>query len=227
MTHLVTFLGNATYLNEVIKANHLTDVFIDESYVYVLDERPNIHKISQNNGSFFFQKIIEIELPCKDKITYHFTDTGIKHNTRQDNLLYPLGTDPYALEMINRRVRIAKMITLILSQIDDDIMFIDSDVIINNIDDVLTQLKNTGKPTTVCIPAVAKPYNFIIDFCHSTNFYLPLTWKPQLENAVETYMRNSMYVNNPVDIFIHRSISSEKLEVKGVCHYINKNKYCL
>ena len=227
MAKIITFLGNATFLKEVIKANHLTDVYIDESYVYVLDKIQKNDKTPQNNGTFFFENPMEIELPYKDKVTYHFIDTRIKPNSKQDVLLYPLQPDQYIIEMLNRRVRIAKMLATILSQTDDDIMFIDSDVIIDNIEGVIGKLKNTGKPTTVCIPAMAKPYFLIIDFCYSTNFYLPMTWKSQLENALSTYMRNHLYVNNPVDIFIHNSMSSQTLQVKGVCHYVDGSKYCI
>jgi len=129
--------------------------------------------------------------------------------------------------MINRRVRIARMLKVILTQINEDILFIDSDVIINNIQSVIEQLIHIGKPTAICIPAKAKPASFIFDFCKSTNFYLPLDYKQQLENALNAYMEYSLYVNHPVDLYIHQSLQSGMLRVKGVCHYIDGVKYCL
>jgi len=224
MTRIITFLGNATFLKEIIEKNSLTDVYIDKSYIYVNLEATNDY------GNKLYVKVFknptEIELPYKDKVTYHFVDTGIKPNSKQDNLIYSIEADQYVIEMINRRVRIAKMLRAILDKTNDDIMFIDSDIVINNIKDVIEKLKKTGKPTAICISAVAKPYNFIVDFCYSANFYLPFAWRSKLQSVLETYIKDSLYVKNPVDIFIHTQIQSQILHISGVCHYINGQKYC-
>jgi len=224
MTKIVTFLGNATFLKEVIEKNRLTDIYIDKSYIYVNLNATNVY-IDRLHVQVFV-KPNEIELPYKDKVTYHFVDTDIKPNSKQDNLLYPHTEDQYIIEMMNRRVRIARMLKAILDQTDDDIMFIDSDIVIDNIEDIIDKLKKTGKPTTVCIPVVAEPYEVIIDYCYSTNFYLPVTWKPKLQSILETYIKDSLYISNPVDVFIHRLMSSQKMQIERVYHYIGSlNEY--
>ena len=224
MTKIVTFLGNATFLKEIIEKNRLTDIYIDKSYIYINLNATNVY-IDRLYVQVFI-KPTEIELMYKDKVTYHFVDTGIKPNSKQDNLAYPSVEDQYIIEMINRRVRIAKMLRVILDQTDDDIMFIDSDIVIDNIEDVIDKLRKTGKPTTVCIPVVAKPYEVIVDYCYSTNFYLPITWKSKLQSILETYIKDSLYISNPVGVFIHRLMSSEKMQIEGVYHHIGSLNEC-
>jgi len=147
------------------------------------------------------------------RVTYHYVDTGIK----------PSNSDE--VEMINRRIRIAKMIKEIISKIDDNILFLDSDVVVNDIQDVIKRL-DVNIPTTIAIPARAKPSNGIVIFFQSTNFYLPLSWQSTLGKVLDNYLNNSLYTNIPVDIFIHISMSSQTLHISGVCHYINGLKYC-
>jgi len=79
------------------------------------------------------------------RVNYHYVDTGIKPSSSEE------------AEMINRRIRIAKMIKEIISRINDNILFLDSDVIVNDIDYVLKQFENASVPTTIAIPARAKP----------------------------------------------------------------------
>jgi len=146
-------------------------------------------------------------------VNYHYVDTGIKPS------------ENYETETINRRIRIAKMLKEIISTINDNILFLDSDVIINNIDYVLKQFENVNVPTVIAIPAIAKPSNSIVVFFLSTNFYLPLSWKPKLEEILNNYLNNSLYTTNPVDIFIHIQLQSKTLYINGVCHYINGQKY--
>jgi len=155
------------------------------------------------------------ELYYDRRVNYHYVDTGIKPSSSEET------------EMINRRIRIAKMVKEIITKINDDILFLDSDVIINDIDYVLKQFENATVPTTIAIPARAKPTNFIIIFFQSTNFYLPLAWKPKLKEVLNNYLNNSLYTTNPVDIFIHNQLQSKTIYVNGVCHYINELKYCI
>jgi len=149
------------------------------------------------------------------RVNYHYVDTGIKPSSSEE------------AEMINRRIRIAKMIKEIISRINDNILFLDSDVIVNDIDYVLKQFENASVPTTIAIPARAKPSDFVITFFLSTNFYLPLSWKPKLGEVLDNYLNNSLYTTNPVDIYIHIQLQSKTLTVNGVCHYINGLKYCI
>ena len=147
-------------------------------------------------------------------VNYHYVDTGIK-----------LSRDNY-VEMINRRIRIAKMIKEIISKINDDTLFLDSDVIVYGIEELLKRLKYVNVPTSIAIQARAKPIDFIVTFFLSTNFYLPLSWKQELERVVDDYLENSLYNHNPVDIFIHNQLKSRILRIPGVCHYINGLKFC-
>jgi len=155
------------------------------------------------------------EVYYNSRVNYHYVDTGIRPSENEE------------VEMINRRIRIAKMIKEIISRINDDILFLDSDVIISDIQNLLKQLENVNVPTTIAIPARAKPTNFIVIFFQSTNFYLPLLWKPKLREVLDEYLNNSLYTTNPVDIFIHNQLQSQRLYINGVCHYINGLKYCI
>jgi len=148
------------------------------------------------------------------RISYHYVDTGIKPSNSGE------------VEMVNRRIRIAKMIKEIISKIDDDILFLDSDVVVNNIQDVIKRLENVNVPTTIAILAKAKPFNSVILFSLSTNFYLPSLWKSKLGEVINRYIGDSLYINNPVDIYIHLQLLSKTLHIGGVCHYIDGQKYC-
>jgi len=150
-----------------------------------------------------------------NRVNYHYVDTGIKPSNSNE------------VEIINRRIRIAKMIKEIISKINDNILFLDSDVIMDNIQDVITRLQNVDMPTTIAIPAKAKPTDFVITFFLSTNFYLPSSWKTKLENVLDNYLDNSLYTDNPVDIFIHTRLRSQVFHIRGVCHYINGIKICI
>jgi len=190
MVRIVTFLGKAQYLKEVIEKNRLTDVFIDKSYT--IGEVYNVRGVN-----------------------YHYMDTGVKPS------------EDYETETINRRIRIAKMIREIISKINDNILFLDSDIVINNIENLLKRFKDIDIPTTIAIPARAKPTNFIVTFFMSTNFYLPLKFKQKLKEIVDNYLNNSFYTVNPVDIFIHTQLQSKVLYVNGICHYIDNVKICI
>jgi vacuolar-type H+-ATPase subunit F/Vma7 len=155
------------------------------------------------------------EVYYKRGVNYHYMDTGIKPSENCET------------EVINRRIRIAKMIREIISKIDDNIFFIDSDVIIDDIENLLKHFENVNVPTVIAIPAKAKPTSFMITFFLSTNFYLPLSWKPRLREVLDNYLNNSLYTTNPVDIYIHTQLQSQTLYVKGVCHYIDGTKVCI
>ena len=149
------------------------------------------------------------------RVNYHYVDTGIKPSSSEE------------AETINRRIRIAKMIKEIITKIDDNILFLDSDVIINDINGVLKLFENTDVPTVIAIQAKTKPTSFIVTFFLSTNFYLPLPWKPKLREVLDNYLNNSLYTTNQVDIYIHTQLQSRTLTVNGVCHYIDNVKFCI
>ena len=155
------------------------------------------------------------EVYYDNRVSYHYVDTGIKPGNSDE------------VEVINRRIRITKMIKEIISKINDNILFLDSDVIMNDIQDVIKRVEDVNVPTTIAIPAIAKPSTFIVLFFLSTNFYLPVTWKPKLGEVLDNYLNNSLYTNNPVDIFIHMQLQSRTLHISGVCHYINEVKICI
>jgi len=190
MVRIVTFLGKAQYLKEVIEKNRLTDVFIDKSYTI---------------GEVYYVR----------GVNYHYVDTGIKPS------------NDYETEIINRRIRIAKMLKEIVSRIDDNILFLDSDVVINDMENLLKKFEKIDVPTTIAIPAKAKPSSFIITFFLSTNFYLPSSWEPKLREVLNTYLNNSLYITNPVDIYIHTQLKSQTLYMNRVCHYIDGVKICI
>ncbi len=166
---VVTFIGNATYIKEVVVKNKLTDIYIDLSYVYSLHQ-----------NAFQFLSASDVEA-LKNELTSHgvnvvVTDTGIKYNGEQ-------------FEMHNRRLRIAKMIYKIANDIDDDILFVDSDVILN--DDVFKEIMS-DEPSTICIPALMKPSESIIfDFCYSTNIYVPRKYVTALRDIVRQYIEGN------------------------------------
>jgi len=163
----------------------------------------------------FIDKSFTIGEVYYDKnVNYHYVDTGIKLS--QDN----------NVEAINRRIRIAKMIREIISEINDNILFLDSDVIVRDINYLLKRFENVNMPTTIAIQARAKPSDSIVTFFLSTNFYLPLSWEQELRKIVDAYLDNSLYNHNQVDIFIHNQLQSQILRITGICHYINGLKFC-
>jgi len=203
---VVTFMGNATYIKEVIVKNKLTDIYIDLSYVYSLQQK-----------TFQFLSASDIEA-LKNELTSHGVnvvtyDTGVKYVGEQ-------------FEMYNRRLRIAKMIYKIASDIDDDILFVDSDVILN--DYVFKEIMS-DEPSTICIPALMKPLTSIIfDFCYSTNIYVPRKYVTALRDIVRQYIEGNWHTFHPIDIYINVRLGTYRtLYVKGVCHYINGMLYCL
>jgi len=203
---VVTFMGNATYVEQVLAKNRLTDAYIDTSYVYYL-----------NGSTFSFLSTSDIEA-LKNELTSH----GVNVVTYDTGIPY-VGD---ALEMQNRRLRIAKMIYKITSDIDDDILFVDSDVIFN--DDVFKELPS-NEPATICIPALMKPSTSIIfDFCYSTNIYVPHNYISKLKYIVRRYIDNNWHTFYPIDIYINTNLGTYMtLYIKGVCHYIKGKLFCV
>jgi len=118
------------------------------------------------------------------------------------------------------------MIYKIANDIDDDILFVDSDVILN--DDVFKEIVS-DEPSTICIPALMKPSTSIIfDFCYSTNIYVPRKYVTALRDIVRQYIEGSWHTFHPIDIYINVRLGTYRtLYIKGVCHYINGELYCL
>ena len=203
---VVTFMGNATYVEQVFAKNRLTDVYIDTSYVYYLNE-----------STFSFLSTSDVKA-LKNELTSH----GVNAVTYDTDVPY-VGD---ALEMYNRRLRIAKMIYKITSDIGDDILFVDSDVMLN--DDVFKGLPS-NEITAICIPALAKPSTSVVfDFCYSTNMYVPYVFTDKLKEIVRRYIDYSLYNVYPVDLYIHNALGTRRtLYIKGVCHYVNGKLYCL
>ena len=203
---IVTFMGNATYIKEVAVKNKLTDIYIDLSYVYSLHQ-----------NTFQFLSMLDVEALKNELMSYGVNvvtyDTGVQYVDEQ-------------FEMYNRRLRIAKMIYKIASDIDDDILFVDSDVILN--DDVFKEIMSY-EPSTICIPALMKPLaSIIFDFCYSTNIYVPRKYVTALRDIVRQYIEGNWHTFHPIDIYINVRLGTYRtLYVKGVCHYINGMLYCL
>jgi len=199
-------MGNATYVKQIAVKNKLTDAYIDTSYVYYLD-----------GSTFLFLSTSDVEALKSELTSYGVNavlyDTDVKYSGDE-------------LDMYNRRLRIAKMIYKITSDIGDDILFVDSDVMLN--DDVFKGLPS-NEPTAICIPALMKPSTSIIfDFCYSTNMYVPYAFTDKLKDIVRRYIDYSLYNVYPVDLYIHNALETRRtLYVKGVCHYINGKLYCL
>jgi len=203
---IVSFMGNATYIKEVAVKNKLSDVYIDTSYVY-----------NSQGKTFQFLSTSDVEALKNELTSYGVNvvtyDTGVQYVGEQ-------------FEMHNRRLRIAKMIYKIASDIDDDILFVDSDVILN--DDVFKEIVS-DEPSTICIPALAKPsMSIIFDFCYSTNIYVPRKYVTALRDIVRQYIEGSWHTFHPIDIYINVRLGTYRtLYIKGVCHYINGELYCL
>jgi len=185
LTRVVTFLGKAKYLKEVIETNGITDVFVDRSYI---------------EGELYY---------APNGVQYHFLNTGVKYDPPN--------------EMYNRRIRIATMIREIVKTIDDNITFVDSDVLAKDV----RKLDGLDRPAVFPIPAKNKPFENIFVFYWSTNFYLPQSYRPLLKSSLDEYLQNDLYIFEPVDLYIHRKIRSVTFWLPGVCHYIDDKKYCI
>ena len=203
---VVTFMGNATYVKQIAVKNKLTDAYIDASYVYYLKE-----------NNFLFLSTSDVKALKSELTSYGVNavlyDTGVEYSGDE-------------LEMHNRRLRIAKMIYKIVNDIGDDVLFVDSDVMLN--DDVFKKL-TSNEPTAICIPALAKPSaSVVFDFCYSTNMYVPYVFTDKLKDIVIRYIYSGLFILRPVDLYIHNALGTRRtLYVKGVCHYINGKLYCL
>jgi len=223
---VVTFAGNMTYIDEVIRKDKITDVYIDKSYAYIIHGKwDNVQDSYLPDDTVFLNtsdigKIIN-KLTSYD-IRVVMTDTNI---TYDNTIVGKYITNPK--EMINRRIRIAKMLNVILNEINDDIFFVDSDVLLN--DNVFTKISSTyDEVSSVCIPALAKPStSYVFNFCYSTNFYLPSRNHDILANALRQYVEHKIYELYPVDLYIHRILNTKNVILtQGICHYIRSRLYC-
>jgi len=185
LTRVVTFLGKAKYLKEVIETNGITDVFVDRWYI---------------EGELYY---------APSGVRYHFLDTGIRYDPPR--------------ELTNRRMRIAIMIREIVKTIDDNIIFVDSDVLAKDV----RKMDGLDRPVVFPIPAKAKPFEHVIVFDRSTNFYLPRSYRQLLRTALDEYLEKNLYIYEPVDLYIHRKLGSTTFWLPGVCHYIDDKKYCI
>ena len=223
---VVTFAGNMTYIEEVIHKNKVTDVYIDKSYAYIASSKWDNVQDSYLPVDTIFLKTSDIK-----KIINKFTSYGIHVVVTDTNIPYDASIGSVSKyssnEMINRRIRIAKMLNVILNEIDDDILFVDSDVLLN--DDVFTKISSTyDEVVSICIPALAKPsMSYLFTFCYSTNFYLPSKLHDMLFNALKQYVEHRIYELYPVDLYIHRILNTKNvILVQGICHYIRSKLYC-
>ncbi|AAL27755.1 hypothetical protein SIFV0046 [Sulfolobus islandicus filamentous virus] len=221
MVRVVTFFGNSTYLDEVVQKNKVTDVYIDRSYTYKLGSKWQGVPDSLLPEDTIFLNPSDIEELSEKLASYGvhsvISDTGIKYS----------GVER---EVMNRRLRIAKMITTILNDIYDDILFVDSDVVLN--ENVFKEISSSTSPMpmSICIPALMKPSTFVVFiFCYSTNFYLPLSLHDKLYDAMKMYIDRQIYTTYPVDLYIHNSVLNTRKIIlnRGVCHYIRGNVYCI
>ncbi|MCY0880580.1 MAG: hypothetical protein OWS74_01155 [Firmicutes bacterium] len=170
------------------------------------------------------------EVVEKNKVTdiyvdksFHYPEGRELHANGANVHLVDTGIPPSGIEVIYRRLRIAKMLLFILEDIHDNIFFVDSDVIVEN----MPPFEKFNNVTPLCIPAILKPTTFVGEFCYPTTFYMPAEKHDQLEEVVKTYIENTMYVTDPVDIFIHSKMGSVPIRHPGVCHYIRGEKVCL
>jgi len=218
---VVTFAGNMTYIDEVIRKDKVTDVYIDKSYAYIASPKWDNVQDSYLPVDTVFLNASDIE-----KITNKFTSYGVHVVVTDTKIPYDVrGVPPK--EVINRRMRIAKMLSVILNETNDDILFVDSDVLLN--DDVFAKISSTyDEVSSICIPALAKPLtSYIFTFCYSTNFYLPSKRHDMLLNVLKQYVERKVYELYPVDLYIHQTLNTKNvILVKGVCHYIRSKLYC-
>ncbi|MEM3290446.1 MAG: hypothetical protein QW046_02920 [Candidatus Micrarchaeaceae archaeon] len=117
-----------------------------------------------------------------------------------------------------RRLRIRNMMERITRDIDDDIFFIDSDVIIPG-----ARGFYSSKPVSFCTKAICKDCKEgedIIDWCQTTNIFLPRSYRPILLDALSRYR-----LEDAIDMYINHELHSAFISVPGTVHYINGKKY--
>jgi hypothetical protein len=141
-------------------------------------------EVNKLTDVFVDRSYIEDELYyAPNGVQYHFLNTGVKYDPPN--------------EMYNRRVRIATMIREIVKTIDNNIIFVDSDVLAKDV----RKLDGLDRPAVFPIPAKNKPFENIFVFYWSTNFYLPQNYRPLLKSALDdtskttfTYLNPSTYI---------------------------------
>lgn len=229
---IVTFIGNSTYLHQVLRKNRITDIYIDRSYTYRLGKKWEGVQDGMLPEDTVFLDSSEIEKLSERLKQYGIhvvvTDTGVKYLDGMNDMYMFMKR-----EVVNRRLRIATMIVKILEDIKEDILFVDSDVILNEnvIGEIVYALNNFTSPTpfSICIPALMKPSTtFVFTFCYSTNFYLPLELHDKLYDEMKLYIEKGKYFLYPVDLYIHNYVLGTKytINTNGICHYIRGSLYC-
>jgi hypothetical protein len=153
-------------------------------------------------GGFCYYPLMNYDLTYVDKT---YTECAEKVPKNKAKYVETKETD--------RRRRIAKMLLYILEDANDDITIIDSDVYIPS-------LINSKIPLTYCIPARAKPYDYIIVFCQSTNIHVPYNYIDQVKNVIKNYL-DGKYWTELVDINIHLQVPFMKVGIPGTRHFVN------
>ncbi len=98
----------------------------------------------------------------------------------------------------DRRRRIARILLRILEDTNDDTTIVDSDIYIPS-------LIQSKIPVTYCIPARAKPHDYVIVFCLSINIHVPYTYVDQVKEVVKNYL-DGKYRSELVDVNIHMQV---------------------
>ena len=224
----VTFFGKADYLDVVIPKNEIDTVIVDLSYVYVKDKP--------------ISNPYELVTALREKygVTAITFESGLPYGVRSDSYFYPVG-DP---EMINRRIRIAKALSLVGAMppqplVGDTpsggttpphgVIIFDSDVFVNDVSALqkIRHMLSQGISFSICIPAVIKPFRYIDIFCKSTNMALTQRDVERLNDILNDYIRSGLYVVKPVDVYIAEKLGLQQLLIDNVCHYINGVPYCV
>jgi len=117
-----------------------------------------------------------------------------------------------------RRYRIAYMLREIFSQVNDDLLLIDSDVYI-------PPLSIGGSIYTFCIPARYKPSDDINLFCMSTNLFIPASFLKFARDVMDEYLKNEIWKTYYVDIYLYSKLLPITKVIPGTYHYINGKKY--
>jgi hypothetical protein len=119
-----------------------------------------------------------------------------------------------------RRYRIAYMLREIFSRVNDDLLLVDSDVYIP------VQVLDS-KIYTFCIPARYKPSDDVNLFCMSTNLFIPSSFLKFARDVMNEYLKNGIWRNYYVDIYLYSKLLPIMKVIPGTCHYINGKKYCI
>jgi hypothetical protein len=167
-------------------------------------------------GNCTYVGMNDSEIVVVDK-SYNY---GLPSSITKRIVYYDTGIAYGGNETVNRRLRIAKLMLFSLKVVGEtDVVFLDADVNIPG----LKNLNLNRIPTSFCIPAVNKNSELreIIRFCYSTNLYIPLEYRHNLEHALSEYLSKGLAVSYPIDIYINDKLNTQKLYIDGTVHYID------